>query len=197
MDMTANRAAKYSAILLIVTVVTQIIYFAISAGGEEPPRMIIWTAEAVAFLGISVFALVVLARQAGNSAVWAAIAAGGLLNVIQVGMGLAMFGPLKDAGEAMEPAFTAVLGGAFFLYFAGKFAFGFAGVLLGAGLMRGSGAAKAVGTLAALTGAAALLTNLGAMAKGMDLMFPAGIAGTAATLFLAVAIWMMRSDADG
>ncbi|WP_209348441.1 hypothetical protein [Pontixanthobacter sp. CEM42] len=200
MDISANRAAKLSAVLLIVTVVTQIIYFAISSGGGTPPRMIIWTTEAVVFLGLSVLALVTLARQLGNAAAWAALAVGGTLNVIQVGMGLAMFGPLKEAGEAMAPAFDAVLAGAFFLYFAGKFAFGFAGIVLGAVLLRGTGAAKAVGGLAILSGIAALLTNLLGMAKGMGdenvILLSAGAAGTAATLLLALAILMSKSDAE-
>ncbi|MXO91894.1 thiamine biosynthesis protein ThiC [Pontixanthobacter aquaemixtae] len=195
MDISANRAARLTALLLILTVVTQIIYFAIYSGGGEPPRMIIWTAEAVAFLGVSVFALVALARQPLHSAMWAAIAMGGVLNVVQVGMGLAMFAPLQDAGEAMAPAFGAVLAGAFFLYFAGKFLFGFAAILIGLGVARsGGGAGKALGGLAALAGLAALLANLGAMAKGMDLVFPAGAAGTAATLLLALLLWRAVDD---
>lgn len=194
MEFTVRRSAQLVAILLIVTVVTQIAYIAISNGGGEPPRMLIWTAEAVAFLGISIFALVALVRQAGNLAAWAAIAVGGLLNVVQVGMGLAMFGPVKDAGEAMAPAFQAILAGAFFLYFAGKFLFGFAGILIGSGMLRGRGgvgkAGKVVGGLTILTGLAAALVNLYAMAVGMDVVFQAGAAGTAATLLLAIAILM-------
>ncbi|MDN3646372.1 hypothetical protein QWY75_09190 [Pontixanthobacter aestiaquae] len=144
MDITANRSAKLTAVLLLFTVISKLLYVGISSGGSEPPRMLIWTAEAVAFLGISVFALVAMARQSAHSALWAAIAVGGILNVIQVGMGLAMFGPLSDAGEALAPAFTAVLAGAFFLYFACKFLFGFAAILLSATLFNGGGVAKAL-----------------------------------------------------
>lgn len=196
MEISANRAAKLSAILLILTVISQLAYVGISAGGAEPPRMLIWTAEAVAFLGISVFALVAMVRASGHNAVWAAIAMGGLLNVIQVGMGLAMFGPLTEAGEAMAPAMTAVLAGAFFLYFAGKFLFGCAAVLLGAGMFGGNGAAKAIGALAILTGIAAIAANLYSMAVGMEIVRPAGAAGTAATLFLAIAIVMIPAEKD-
>lgn len=190
MEITANRAAKLTAGLLLITVITQIIYIAISNSGGEPPRMLIWTSEAVAFLGIATFALVVLARTVSHTAAWAAIAMGGLLNVIQVGMGLAMFGPLKDAGEAMAPAFTSILAGAFFLYFAGKFLFGFAAIVMGSAMLRGSGAAKIIGGLTALIGLGAVLTNLLAMAVGMEGLYPAAAAGTAAALFLAIAIWM-------
>ena len=197
MDFTAQRAATLSAILLIVTVITQIIYFAISSGGGTPPRMIIWTAEAVAFLRISTFALVALAKHASNAAVWAAIAVGGILNVVQVGMGLAMFGPLKEAGEAMAPAFDSVLAGAFFLYFAGKFMFGFAGVLIGKNMASGpSGMIKGIGVLTAMAGVAAIVTNLRGMAIGMDAVFQAGAAGTVATLLLALAILMSASKDD-
>ncbi len=196
MEFTANRAAKLTAALLLITVISQLLYVGISSGGGEPPRMLIWTAEAVAFLGISVFALVAMARQSSHSAVWAAIAVGGILNVVQVGMGLAMFRPLMEAGEALAPAFTAVLAGAFFLYFAGKFLFGFAAILLGSSLLKGGGAAKVIGGLALLAGLAAIVTNLYSMAVGMEITRYAGGAGTAATLFLAIGILMMKSDAE-
>jgi len=185
MDFTARRSAQLAAILMIATVATQIIYFALYSNGMDINRMVIWTTEAVAFLGIGVFALSVAARAGSNTVAWSAIAAGGLLNVVQVGMGLAMFAPLSEAGEALAPAFQSVLAGAFFLYFAGKFLFGAAAILIGLGAFKtGSGAGKAIGGLAVLGGIAAMVTNVGGMAVGMDMVFPAGAAGTAATLFL-------------
>ena len=185
MDFTARRSAQLAAILMIATVATQIIYFALYSNGMDINRMVIWTTEAVAFLGIGVFALAVAAKAGSNTVAWSAIAAGGLLNVVQVGMGLAMFAPLSEAGEALAPAFQSVLAGAFFLYFAGKFLFGAAAILIGLGAFKtGSGAGKAIGGLAVLGGIAAMVTNVGGMAVGMDMVFPAGAAGTAATLFL-------------
>ncbi len=189
MEINSKRASQLVVVWLLSVVVTQLIYIALSNAGMDINRMVIWTTEALAFLGITVFALVALAKGERFGAAWAAIAMGGAFNVIQVGMGLAMFPPLKDAGEAMAPAFQAVLAGAFFLYFAGKFLFGFAGVVIGLDLVKsGGGLAKAAGVLAALTGVAALLVNTYAMAVGMDVVMLAGGIGTAATLFLALAI---------
>jgi len=188
MDCSARRSAQGVAILLIATVVTQILYITLSDAGVDFSRTAIWTTEAVAFLGIAILALVGLARAGSHPAVWAAVALSGALNVIQVGMGLAMFGPLSEAGEAMAPAFQAILAGAFFLYFSGKFLFGLAAVLLGLDAVKDASiVAKIVGGLGVLAGLAALATNLAAMA-GYELMFQAGGAGTAATLFLALLI---------
>lgn len=189
MDFTARRSTQTVIVALFSVVITQIIYVALSSAGADINRMVIWTTEAVAFLAMSLFGLILLVQSNSNGAAWTAVALGGIFNVIQVGMGLAMFGPLTDAGEAMAPAFQSVLAGAFFLYFVGKFLFGFAAILTGATLLRsGVGAAKGVGGLAVLTGLAAMATNLVAMAMGMDMVRSAGAAGTAATLFLGLAL---------
>lgn len=175
---------------MIVLVVTQLSYVVLSDSGFEMHRRVIWTTEAVAFLGITVLALVALAQHSKLAPAWAAIAVSGVLNVVQVGMGLAMFGPLKDGGEAMAPAYEAVVGGAFFLYFTGKWLFGLAAILVGAAMLRGTGLAKAAGMLAILSGLAAMAVNLLGMASGMAWIFPAGATGTAATLLLAIALAM-------
>ncbi|NMW32205.1 hypothetical protein HKD42_09040 [Altererythrobacter sp. RZ02] len=198
MQYSARRASYIAAFFLIVTVVTQLIYIGLRSAEIEFDSSTIWTIEAVAFLAISVFALVPMARGSAHTAAWAAVALGGAFNVIQVGMGLAMFGPVSEAGEALAPVYQSILAGAFFLYFAGKFLFGFAGILLGLHLIRiGGGAAKAVGALAALTGLGALATNLMGMSAGMDMVMIAGAAGTAATLFLAMAAGMLAQTEAG
>lgn len=189
MDFTARRSAQIVIVALFSVVITQIIYVALMSAGADINRMIIWTTEAVLFLAMSLFGLTLLVQSKSHRAVWTAIALGGIFNVIQVGMGLAMFGPLEEAGEAMAPAFKAILAGAFFAFFVGKFLFGFAATLTGATLLRsGAGVAKGVGGLAVLTGLAAMATNVGAMAVGMDMVQSAGAAGTAATLFLGLAL---------
>ena len=189
MDFTARRSMQIVIVALFSVVITQLIYVALSSAGADINRMIIWTTEAVAFLAMALFGLMLLGQSNGNGAAWIAVALAGVFNVIQVGMGLAMFNPLHDAGEAMAAAFRSVLAGAFFFYFAGKFLFGFAAILTGARLLRsGTGMAKGVGGLAALTGLAALATNLAGMAVGMDMVQLAGATGTAATLFLGIAL---------
>lgn len=189
MDFTTRRSTQILIVALFSVVITQLIYVALSSAGADINRTVIWTAEAVAFLAMSLFGLFLLVQSKSNGAVWIAIALAGIFNVIQVGMGLAMFGPLTDAGEGMAPAFQSVLAGAFFFYFVGKFLFGFAAILTGAILLRsGAGAAKGVGGLAVLTGLSAMATNLVAMAVGMDMVQSAGAAGTAAALFLGIAL---------
>lgn len=188
MDIRAHRGARILAILLFSVVATQIIYFALSSNGAEINRMVLWSTEAVAFLGIAVLGLVCLVRSSHHALAWSAIAVSGVLNAIQVGMGLAMFEPLSEAGETMAPAFQSILAGAFFLYFAGKFLFGLSAIAIGASLLRGRGAAKAIGGVTVLAGLASMTVNLGAMAVGMSMALPAGATGTVATLLLGIAV---------
>ena len=196
MEIAARRFAQIVAVLLFSIVTMQIVYFALSSGGAEINRMIIWTAEAVVFLGIAVLALVCLTRGPNLQIAWAAIAVSGVLNLVQAGMGLAMFGPVSEAGGAMAPAYQAILAGAFFLYFAGKFLFGFAAIVIGADLLGHGSAGKVIGALTVLAGLIAMVINLGAMAMGMTLVFAAGATGTAATLFLGTAIVMRARSAE-
>lgn len=189
MEISPRRSVQVVAFALIATVATQIIYIVLSDAGMDIHRPVFWTVEGIAYLAISVFALVGLVRAAGPVSVWAAIALGGVLNVIQVGMGVAMFPPLMEAGEAMAAAFKAVLAGAFFLYFAGKFLFGFAAIVAGLFVYGvGSGIKRIVGASTALAGIAALAVNTAAMMSLGDLTFIAGGTGTAATLLLALVL---------
>ena len=179
------------ALLLVILVATQLSYVVLSDAGFQMHRTVIWATEAVVFLAIAVLSLMVLARDGQQLALaWAAIAVSAILNVVQVGMGLAMFAPLKDAGPAMAPAYQATVAGAFFLYFAGKLLFGFAAVIVGARLLRGTGLAKATGSLAILGGLAAMAANLGGIITGMAMVYPAGATGTVSTLLLAAALAM-------
>lgn len=181
------------AFLLVILVATQLSYVMLSDAGFQMHRTVIWATEAVVFLAIAVLSLTALARDGQQLALaWAAMAVSGVVNVVQVGMGLAMFAPLKDAGPAMAPAYQATVAGAFFLYFAGKLLFGFAAVIVGAQLLRGTGLAKATGALAILGGLAAMVANMGGIITGMPMVYPAGATGTVATLLLAAALAMAQ-----
>lgn len=184
-----HNMARAAAVALIITVVTQILYMAISSSGGTPDRDLIWTLEVLVFLVIAIAGLGLLPAR---PLLGAAIAVGGTLNVIQAGMGLVMFAPLMDAGAA----FSAVLAMAFLLYFAGKVAFGIAAMTLAADLWNNaSGAAKTVGLLAGVAGLAAIVLNAVAILPSTDLTMPAGAAGTAAALFLAIGLLMQRGVA--
>lgn len=182
MTTTFHRAAQVAAIALIVTVVTQITYVTLGNLRIEPNRQVIWSIEVLAFLIISICGLALLPA---NPLVGGAMATGGVLNTIQAGMGLVMFGPLAGTGAV----FGAVLAMAFLLYFAGKMAFSVAAIVAGLGL-RGdeNGATRIVGVIAALAGLAAVALNAAAIALEADLTQLAGGAGTLATLMLALAL---------
>ena len=121
----------------------------------------------------------------------AALGVGGILNVIQVGMGLVMF-PELSGDAALGPVFNAVLFMAFFLFYAAKLSFGVAAVAIGKDLMgNATGGAKIVGVLAVIAGLAAIVLNAGAIPFGDALRFYAGGAGTAAALFLGLSLLMM------
>lgn len=196
MGRAADRLLPIVPIALLSLVVTQIIYIVLSNNGLDINRPVIWTTEAVAFLALAVVALTRLSQNTHAGLAWAAIAVSGVLNLIQVGFGLSMFGPLSDAGEAMAPAFQAVLAGAFFLYFAGKVLFGFAAIIVGMDLLGRGGVAKVTGGLAMIAGLAAMVVNIAAMAVGMAMVFPAGATGTAATFLLAIGLIMSGRDSS-
>lgn len=191
---SGTRPLSIIPVLLVTIVLTQILYIVKSTYKIDIPSTAVWSLEAVAFLAITVLALVAMLQKGSLTLAFAAIAMGSLLNVLQVGMGLTMFAPLSDAGDALAPVYEVVVAAAFFLYFAGKLLFGFAAIVAGMTLLRGTGSARVVGVLAAVAGLAAILVNLGGIVVGMPWLYAAGAAGTLATLLLAVALKMHRQD---
>ena len=196
MTSSANSAARVTALALGATVITQLVYIGVSSAGIEPNRPVIWGLEALLFSAIALGGLVLLPAR---PIVGAGLALGGVLNVIQVGIGLVMFGPLIEAGEALTVVTQAVVALAFFLYFTGKFALGVAAISLGVAMWRASSsAAKWLGVAAVLAGLTAFALNGAAMVIGMEpLMFPAGAAGTAAALLLAILLWLASPKVSG
>jgi hypothetical protein len=193
MTFTPRSAATVVAIALLATVATQLFYIGVVSPADDALlRKGTWVTEMALYSVITVAALALIAR-ATMPLVWSAIAVAGLVNVIQVGMGLAEFGP---AGEAGDPkVFATVLGGAFFLYFHGKAMIGMAAV--GAGLaawQQSNAMAKALGAAGLIAGMVAAGLNLLGMANGMDMVFAAGAAGTAATALFALTILFLRSE---
>ena len=185
--MTDRRLIQGLAALLLLTVASQIFYIAVVSGSEsEMLRPLTWFTELFAFAISTVLALSLAARRPQQAPIWATIALAGTLNTIQVAMGLSMFGPAMEAGEAVPQLFAAVLAGAFFFYFLAKFLLGGAAILLGVSALKaGSGLAKPLGGLAALTGVAALGLSLLAMIDAKAWTFAAGGAGTAVTALIA------------
>lgn len=190
MESARQDQRKLIAILLFAIVTMQLLYFGLRSAGSEFDSKPLWTTEALVYLLLSVLGFA-QAIQGSERAAYVAIALGGLLNVLQTGMGLTMFGPLGDAGEALGPAQQAVVAGAFYYYFAGKVLFGLAAVLLGLAVVRVPGVSslsRIAGGLACLAGLVALVANGLALGVGMTLTFAAGASGTIATLLMALLI---------
>lgn len=194
MTFTPRGAAIVVAIALLATVATQLFYIGVVSPTDDALlRKITWVSEMAVYSLLTIAALALIARGT-MPLVWSAIALAGMVNILQVGIGLAEFGP---AGEATDPkVFASVLGGAFFLYFHGKAMIGMAAI--GAGLVawgRGTAPAQGLGALSIISGAAAVGLNLLGMADGMAWVFPAGAAGTAAAALLGVTMLTQRFEA--
>lgn len=189
-DTTRSPIPAAIAAALLITVVTQIAYMTVK--GDTITGPMIWGVEAFAFLAINLLALAALRRSDGSAVGWAGLAAFGLLNLGQVGIGLTMFGPLGDGGDATATVMGAVLGFAFFLYFAAKFALAVTAVLFGlTGIGASSIAVKSVSVLAIGAGIFALVANGAAMALGREAWITyAGASGTVAALALAIMLFL-------
>lgn len=172
--------------MLSITVLTQLLYVGAGEATSQGLGRVIWRVETVAYLVVALYSLR-LARQHPIAA--AGLLLAGLFNVMQLGMGLRMFGPVRAEGVP-DGVGTAVVGMAFFLFFAGKFALGFSAVGLGSTVYRcAGGGVRWAGLAAMIAGVAAIGLCMLAMLMGEPrYTFPAGAAGTAAALLTAIAL---------
>lgn len=179
------------AFALLASVGTQIFYIAVVSGieGETVLRPITWVSEMAIFSLAAVAALPLAARSAFPLAA-SAIVLASVLNIIQVGIGLSMFAPAREAADAQ--VFATILQGAFFFFFQAKAILGLAAIGIGLAAIRGGVPGRIIGALAILAGIAAAILNLLGMAQGIaEWTFPAGAAGTAATALLALGLLVM------
>lgn len=198
MELTQQRTITLVAALLLAAAVTQAVYTALYLTMPEVSRAALW--------GIEAFLFVMLAASAGSALAlarrlhlgWSAIAAAAVLNVVQVGVGLTMFGPFGEAAgadPALAPLAGAVVAYSFMVYNAAKVLLALAAIVFGLARMKAGG--KALGGLTALVGAVALLSNTLSMAAGRDVLgeLPlAGGSGVLATLLLAVSLFGLARD---
>lgn len=190
-----NHAAGIGAALLL-TVASQIFYITIVSGSDnEMLRPLTWFTELFAFTAVTVLSFAQAVRRPDRAALWSMIGFSGLLNVLQVSIGLSMFAPAMEAGDSVPQLFAAILAGAFFLYFLAKLVLGIAAIEVGTSLFRrGSAVGKITGLLALLAGMAAIGLNFLAMIDAKPWTFAAGGAGTAATALLALALFVQSKD---
>jgi hypothetical protein len=149
---------------------------------------------------MAAFAGSALAQSDRQHLAWAAITAAAVLNVVQVGVGLTMFGPFFEASGAVDglaPAARAVVAFSFMVYNAAKVLLALA--LLVFGLARLNAGSRLLGGASAVVGLVALLSNAASMAVGRDVFgdLPlAGSSGVVATVLLAVCLLTLRTE-DG
>lgn len=192
MQFTFQRTATITAALLLAAAITQAIYTALYLAMPDVPRGFLWGTEGFLFVLLAAFAGSALVQAKQLHLGWSAIAMAAVLNVVQVGVGLTMFGPFGEAAGA-DPAFAPLIGAvvafSFMVYNAAKVLLGLAAIVFGLARMNAGG--KALGGLTAVVGAVALVANTLSMALGRDFSgeLPlAGGSGVLATLLLALCL---------
>lgn len=200
MEFTFKRTTQIVAILLLAAAVTQAIYTALYIAEADVPRQLLWGAEGFIFVLMAAFAGSAMVQAGKHHLGWSAIAAASVLNVVQVGVGLTMFGPFFEAAgnvEGMAPAAAAVVAFSFMVYNAAKVLLALAAIVFG--MAKLSAGSQALGGTTAVVGAVAFLTNALSMALGRDFSgeLPlAGGSGVLATILLAICLLTLKSEQD-
>jgi len=192
MEFTFKRTVQITAILLITAVVTQAVYTVLYIAEADVPRQFLWGLEGLIFVLLAAFAGSAMVQLKRYSLGFSAIAFSAVLNVVQVGVGLTLFGPFREvagAVEAFAPVAGAIVGFAFMLYNAAKILLGLAALVFGMAKMNAGG--KALGGLTVGVGVIAMVSNTLSMAAGREVLgeLPlAGGSGVLATLLLALCL---------
>lgn len=197
MEFTFKRTAQVTGLLLLLAAITQAIYTALYVAEMDVPRQLLWGSEGFLFVLTAAFAGSALVQAQSQQLAWSAITAAAVLNVIQVGVGLTMFGPFFEAAgevEGLNPAARSVVAFSFMVYNAAKVLLALALVVFGLAALNAGG--KLLGGAGALVGGVALLSNSASMAMGRDVFgeLPlAGASGVLATVLLAVCLLTFSS----
>ncbi|NQX93902.1 MAG: thiamine biosynthesis protein ThiC [Erythrobacter sp.] len=192
MDFTFKRNATITAAILLIAAITQAVYTGMYVAEITPPRQFLWGSEGLLFVLLAAFAGAALAQTSRNHLAFAAIAAAGVLNVVQVGVGLTMFGPFREVAETVPdaaPLAGSIVAFSFMVYNAAKVLLALALIALGFSKL-GAGS-KALGGLSVAIGLVAFLSNTASMAAGRTVTeLPiAGGSGVLATILLAVCLF--------
>ncbi len=198
MEFTLKRTVQIVAILLLTAAVTQAVYTALYVAEADVPRQFLWGTEGLLFVLLAAFAGSAMVEAKRYSLGWSAITMAAVLNVVQVGVGLTMFGPFYEAAgevEALAPAAGSVVAFSFMVYNAAKILLGLAAIVFGMAVMQSGG--KVLGGLTAGIGALAMVANTLSMAAGRDVTgeLPlAGGSGVLATVLLAVCLLKVAKE---
>ena len=129
---------------------------------------------------------------------WSAIAFSAVLNVVQVSIGLKLFGAFGGVAQQMEaaaPLIGAIVAFSFMIYNAAKILLGLAALVFGMAKM--AAGSKTLGGLTAIAGAVAVVANSILIIFGRDGFLPspvAGASGVIATVLLALCLISMQHD---
>jgi hypothetical protein len=195
MDLSFRRTAFFSALLLLFAAITQAIYTGLAMSGADVPRHVLWGTEAALFALLAALAGAGLAQARAFHLGWSAICAASVLNVVQVGAGLTLFAPFREAAQAMPelaPAASGIVAFSFMVYNAAKALLALAAIVFGAAKI--DAGAKVLGGLSVAVGAVALVANMAAMAAGRDMFGAvpiAGGSGVLATVLLSVCLFTL------
>lgn len=198
MKFTHMRTVQITSYLLLALAVTQIIYTTLYISKADVPRQMLWGLEGILFTMLIAFAGAALVQAKNYHVGWSAIAFSAVLNIVQVSIGLAMFGPFREAAgqlEAIKPLAGAVVGLSFMIYNAAKLLLGFAALVFGMAKM--DEGAKALGGLTALVGVVAMLSNVIMITLGRDAFLPSAVAGgsgVVATLLLSLCLMKLAPE---
>ena len=192
MQFTLGRTIQITAYLVLASAITQALYTGLYIAEVDVPRQLIWGLEGLLFTVLAAFAGAALVQVNNYHVAWSAIAFSAVLNVVQVSVGVTMFGPFGQAAgqvEALGPVAGAVVALSFMVYYAAKLLLGFAALSFGMDKLQAG--AKALGGLTALAGGVAVLANAALIVFGRDGLLPspvAGASGVVATLLLGICL---------
>ena len=192
MEFTHQRNVTVVAALLIIAVINQSVYTALYIAEVDVPRQLLWGGEGLLFAILAAFAGAAMVKSKRLTLAFSAIAFSAALNVVQVGVGLTMFGPFGEAAgaaPALAPAAGAVVAYSFFVYNAAKIMLGLAALVAGLSALARGG--KLLGGATAVVGVVAMIANTLSMAGGREVLgeLPlAGGSGVLATLLLALCL---------
>ena len=192
MNSTFARNAWLTALLLLIAALTQAVYTGLYVAEITPPRQLLWGGEGLLFVLLGAFAGATLAQAKSLHVGWSAILGASLLNVVQVGVGLTMFGPFREVAEAMPeaaPLAGSIVAFSFMVYNAAKALLALAAIVFG--LAKMNAGSKALGGLTVAIGAIAFVSNTLSMAlgRGFTELPVAGGSGVLATILLALCVF--------
>jgi hypothetical protein len=199
MEFTQLRTVKITSYLLLVLAATQAVFTALYHSKIAVPRQLLWGLEGVLFTFLIAFAGAAMAQAKNYQVGWSAITFSAVLNLMQVSIGLTMFGAFREAVsqfEELRPMARGVVELSFMIYYTAKLLLGFAALIFG--LAKISEGAKVLGGLTAVVGVVAMIANVILIMFGRDAFLPSSVAGASgviATLLLGLClISLARED---